>query len=361
MGRQKTSAGRRLTELDGLRGIAAMGVVLFHCFGGAFFWMWSFVDLFFVLSGFLITGILLREPLTLKALRNFWIRRILRIWPVYYLALGSVLMIWILARVDGFGWAQRAMPPIWPYVFFVQFYETYAGNWLDFNGKPLFGYGHSWSLAVEEQFYLLWPFVLLLISRSRPIMASACIGIVLLSTAMRLGGWPQNVLLSRADGLALGALLSLILNGSTRPSDRLSAVLVVVLLFGLGLVFHFLTEGYGNLLAGEAAHVRGGYDGFALQVTGFSMIYFSVVGLIAVGALPTLIQLLRTRLLVYLGTISYAVYMFHMPILLAVSNWVPVSGMLRGLLIVMITVSVSELVRRWIERPANVLKARYAT
>jgi peptidoglycan/LPS O-acetylase OafA/YrhL len=82
---------KRLTQLDGLRGIAALGVVLFHCFGSAFFWMWSFVDLFFVLSGFLITGILLRRPLDGAALKNFWMRRILRIWPVYYLALALAL------------------------------------------------------------------------------------------------------------------------------------------------------------------------------------------------------------------------------------------------------------------------------
>ena len=95
---KSSSSERRLLPLDGMRGIAAIGVTAFHVnpVSPFQFWAWSFVDMFFVLSGFLIGTILVRgiSERTLS-LRNFWIRRVLRIWPVYYLML-LLVTVWAL-------------------------------------------------------------------------------------------------------------------------------------------------------------------------------------------------------------------------------------------------------------------------
>ena len=159
--RTRAPALAYIGTLDGFRGIAILVVMLFH-FSWAFgegttashlikhvFWTgWFGVDLFFVLSGFLITrGLLIESTHTvMQRLRNFWLRRVLRIFPLYYAAIlvGTIL-----------GLATSARIPEWPYWVYAQNYS------LAFDSDPERWTSHLWSLAIEEQFYLAWPALLL--------------------------------------------------------------------------------------------------------------------------------------------------------------------------------------------------------
>jgi len=158
-----------IPALDGIRGLAILMVMLFHyggnlertnpigrLVGGLFSFGWSGVDLFFVLSGFLITGILLDSRNAENYFSSFYARRVLRIFPAYYVSLALLLLI--LPMLD---------PPLrlslpsdqWMYVF-------YAQNWVgifDYPGRGLLT--PYWSLAVEEQFYLVWPLVVARVCR----------------------------------------------------------------------------------------------------------------------------------------------------------------------------------------------------
>jgi peptidoglycan/LPS O-acetylase OafA/YrhL len=177
----KRGAGMtRMHGLDGMRGAAMVCVAIMHAYGStpATFWIWTTPDMFFALSGFLITGILLRDfSASWSSLRIFWMRRILRIWPVYYLALCSTLAIFVLVPLL-LGKNTREIDYLSESFFFLQFWRDYLPS--NF-GAPIVGwwedyvpwFGHAWTLAMEEQYYVLWPLLLMsLLPRPRLLLAA---------------------------------------------------------------------------------------------------------------------------------------------------------------------------------------------
>jgi len=198
-----------LPELDGLRGLAILGVVLYHCdplvkgtwVHFAAQWGWAGVNLFFVLSGFLITSNLLATREKPHYFHNFHARRALRIWPVYVLVLAVVYLNapWFIGpSVLG---AIKAAPWL-AYIFFVQ-------NLFHLALPPAIG--PTWALAVEEQYYFVWaPLVRWL---RRPWMLAAILLCALAcSPLLRIGvhSWlTPNHTLIKLDGIALGSLLAL--------------------------------------------------------------------------------------------------------------------------------------------------------
>ena len=147
-----TPSARYLPQLDGLRGLAIFGVLLFHI--GRFDLGWTGIVLFFVLSGFLITGILLDGKERAAYFRNFYARRALRIFPAYYFVLG---LTWWIKRdftVSGLESGIESAVPEWTY--FLLYVQNYwmGEHWFR---TPLSRFlGYTWKLAVEEQFYLVW-------------------------------------------------------------------------------------------------------------------------------------------------------------------------------------------------------------
>src|SRR5687767_14913517 len=160
--------------LDGLRGVAILLVVIYHNFGfiSQSYFGWLGVDLFFVLSGFLITDILLRTVNDPKFLSNFYMRRVLRIFPLYYASLLLFLFIVAPLTSDKIEWNyyQENQVYLW----------TYLQNWLYIFKEPGSAaiLNHYWSLAVEEQFYIFWPLVILLLKKPKYLLAF--IGILLI-------------------------------------------------------------------------------------------------------------------------------------------------------------------------------------
>lgn len=217
--------------LDGLRAVAFLMVLLEHY--NQFPWGWAGVDLFFVLSGFLITGILFDSQNDTYRVRNFYVRRTLRIFPLYYGILLLILFLWPLVHWQ-LSWAWMVWPAylgnfarfLHPYVLF-----SPAQRMADFQptgvlaGQPFTLYlGHFWSLCVEEQFYLVWPWVVFWIRDRRKLMW--CCGVTLaVCLPLRLLGqhlFPQWMLDNevlyrftplRLDALLLGGLMALALRG----------------------------------------------------------------------------------------------------------------------------------------------------
>ena len=215
-----TADPARVEALDGLRGFAILAVVAFHAMfldvgllGGArpaptdvyptlALLGWCGVDVFFVLSGFLITGILLRSKGAPGYFRNFYARRALRIFPLYYLVVG--LLLFGLGRPATSG-AEKAS-----YLLYYQNVRYALVGEGSFDAARLV----TWSLAIEEQFYLVWPTVVWLCSRRA--LVGVCIAVVVGAIALRLwllaGGLHTTHFLTpcRLDTLAVGALLALL-------------------------------------------------------------------------------------------------------------------------------------------------------
>lgn len=305
--------------LDGIRGIAILIVMLFHQtilttdtmvdrivmrvlqFG------WCGVDLFFVLSGFLITTILLDTKGSHHYLRNFYARRVLRIFPLYYTLLiicFGVLPLFPHPKADKF--ARITGDEIW-YFFYLQNYII--ANHSEFRHGIL---DVTWSLAIEEQFYLVWP-LLVLILRPRSIMW-LCIAVLGGALALRIAAFeigmsPVAVYVAtptRLDGLASGAFAALVVKVPMWRARLLPYIRIAAVLFGFGLLGIWTThDGYS-------------WESYLTATLGYSLlaVFFASVLLLAVRATSKDIihKVLTHPILIAFGKYSYSMYLFHLPV-----------------------------------------------
>lgn len=360
-------AGQRLLQIDGLRGIAAVSVVFFHTKINEAFWMWSFVDLFFVLSGFLITSILFytSRP-SFLSVRNFYIRRAFRIWPVYYLTLAYCLCFAYLIRGEAFAWPYAGVRSF----LFLQFVDFYwadpariAVEWSRY--VPFFA--HSWSLAVEEQYYLIWPGLVFAL-RARPrLLAGMCFAWIALSVVLGLMHLPYVLLMTRADGLALGSLLALYLrpNGvAALQTTVLTRWLVLAGVVGVAIIAPYLLTGYEGATASRYQTMVADFN-LTLPILGFALLFVAVLGYTLTrgqssAAEHPVVRVLSSRPLVYLGSVSYALYMFHQPVFYSAAHLAPgLSPGWRGALAWVVLFAAAQVSRVLIERHFERAKHRY--
>lgn len=307
----------RRVELDALRGLAALVVAVFHLkYVHKHPWMGSAVDLFFVLSGYLITSILLNLRFSAGTLKAFYARRAIRILPIYYLALGVVLAIHPLM-------SRLGAKPLDALPYFLTYTQNASLYW--HQAPPAFpGYFlHAWTLSIEEQFYLAWPFLALALGRRW--LWWAIPPILGMAVWARLH-FPRGdlTLLGHCDVLALGGLLALLLD-DRGGSRSLSGRARVGLGAGMGLAGAL---GLAWWVWGPSALERWGPSWWdadrrklwteALEFSARGWTYFGLVGLVALdaGRGSGWLAPLRWRWLTGLGMISYGLYLYH-PIVFA--------------------------------------------
>jgi peptidoglycan/LPS O-acetylase OafA/YrhL len=342
---------RRIRELDAIRGLAALAILVHHIWLPEWGILGSAVNLFFVLSGYLITTILLTNEATDRSVIAFYMRRLLRIAPIYYLALAFIVLINPFLPVPE---SLRELP----------FYLTYTQNLPAYWGQaePTFAraFRHTWTLAIEEQFYLLWPALLWGLGRRRlPMLAVSVIG---LSVWARLIGVNRWVLAANCDSLALGGLLAGMLLDALPSGDGESVpgrdfrFSVIGCAACLSLVFGFiaprLTAAYP---VPELAH--------SLRILCINLCYVLVVGFLVLNAGAPRLGWLRTGPLVYLGSISYGIYLYHYIIFVIWSDYAHAWGWAGGTgqrwLQAALSLAVAAASWRYIERPILKLKDRF--
>ncbi|WHT22445.1 acyltransferase family protein [Crossiella sp. CA-258035] len=286
-----------IPELDGLRGLAIAGVLLFHAghLSGGFLG----VDLFFVLSGYLITDLLLRDRHL--SLPRFWGRRIRRLWPALaVLLVGVTLLTWAFGTPDQLRGALADGP--WTQLNLANWHllAESAGYWDRFGPGRVFG--HLWSIAVEEQFYLLWPLVVLALRRERAVALAAGLGSLLSLGLMVLLAEPDRVYTgtdTRAFSLLLGALVAV---PAVRQwvLRRVPSWMVLPLVAGLAVSWLLVDGEHSPIL------FQGGL--FAHAAAAALLIVLAPGSVLARG--------LAWRPLRGLGLVSYSLYLWHWPVFL---------------------------------------------
>jgi len=290
---------RRIPQLDAVRGLAIL-VVMFHNISPKYPLFhsdqlfrdgWMGVDLFFVLSGLLITGILLDTKQSAGYFKNFYVRRCLRIWPLYYSLLFFMFVVVRFLNSSEYHLVVQTSSPWWAFPLFLQnFLLAISTN----AAGPL---GVTWSLAIEEQFYLVWPLVVRFCSITQ--LRQLAIAEICLSPMLRYYLWLHHVdlytnIFCRLDGLMAGALLALLIRSDNFVPSKLLQRAWILLLIAAPLAF--LTEAF---------HARW----IVFSFTALASAAFVYVAMFSER--KWLQKIMTNQFLVYTGTISYGLYLLH--------------------------------------------------
>jgi peptidoglycan/LPS O-acetylase OafA/YrhL len=308
----------RIATLDGVRGLAVLLILFHHLIPASgldqVFWLdrqvfklafssWLGVDLFFVLSGFLITGILLKAKGSENYFRSFYGRRVLRIFPLYY---GYLILAVFLTPYLAHQESSRELvdTQLWYWLYLSNFHIAMEG-W-----PQLQCVGHFWSLAVEEQFYLLWPLAVWALNRRQLMyLAAACfLGAVAFRLVMSSSVAIYVLLPTRMDTLAAGAFLALIIQGKSGTSVLGSWHKFLFAACSTILLTYFLNS--GGWLGSEARDFR--VFGYTLVATAFASL---IAILITAESRSWLGRKFSGRFLVFMGKYSYGLYVLHVPVI----------------------------------------------
>ena len=362
-----------MPELDTLRGLAILAVVFYHGFSqcdttglpaivlalvNVARFGWLGVNLFFVLSGFLITGILLDSKRTANFYKRFYVRRALRILPAYFLLLLFLLLpprIGIVDRQISWGFVGLSL--------------VYLSNFTYFFGVSM-QYGPLWSLAVEEQFYLLWPAAVRNLSRRGLGFCALAIFLacpLLRATAFAFGHLAEaQYTWMVADGLASGSLLAILSRTSLaerRSMKWFSALCITssVLLIGLGWRF-------GTLSFAHPATILGA----SLRWTLFNVLFSGTLSAVLLLGTSPWARIVQRPLLQFFGEISYGLYLIHTLVFEVTGRFVTPTTMgfaglsgdfpltlMRFLVGAMAATMIAFLSRRYFEEPFLKLKDRW--
>jgi peptidoglycan/LPS O-acetylase OafA/YrhL len=308
-GRPKQAAPiQQIPELDGLRGLGILFVVLQHSYVPHVGLSWAFVDMFFALSGFLITSILLATKGSPRYFSAFYARRVLRIFPLYFFCLFAVFCVGIpIAYHFRLAHLVPFTEQLW--------YWLYISNWFNGLGHSIYYLSHFWSLAIEEQFYLVWPIVVFLLSRRA--LARCCLLLIGGSFLLRLvfvviGANPvllQRGTIFKMDTLAMGGLIAVIATSprvieQARPYFKYAAFVGTALLTIITIVWGSSVLTVPMIAIGYAA---------VACMSGYLIFYIAL----NTGSSEFVCWIFRFGGLRNLGKYSYGIYVLHYPVVVA--------------------------------------------
>jgi peptidoglycan/LPS O-acetylase OafA/YrhL len=363
-----SAAQTYMPQLDSLRFFAVLGVMVSH------FWIprglpWLFADmdlgwlgvkLFFVLSGFLITGILLDGKQATETtrltpdyfIRQFYIRRFLRIFPIYYLVIAIALIVNIEPSRELWGWLVSYTSNI---------YITVHNIWIGY-------FSHFWSLAVEEQFYLIWPCLIMFLPRKWVpyfILLAICIAPIYRFWAYqtyRIEISPFNFkaatfTLASLDSLGMGAMLAYFWRTTLTMATIQKRLTLLILPLGVFL--------YIATLVLYHYHIKPSVF-FTLNDFSASLIFTWLVGTAGQGFKGIAARFMTIPSFIYLGKISYGIYVYHyfMPLLItpffnAINLPYQEPGFINFVISSLLTLVIASLSWRLIELPLNNFKNRF--
>jgi peptidoglycan/LPS O-acetylase OafA/YrhL len=349
---------KRIPALDGVRGIAFLMVFSTHlCILGTGHFG---VDLFFVLSGFLITSILLQEHQRFGSINlyKFYLRRALRLLPALFLVLMGILLY--TAIMLPFPKLMMALSDTWRII-------LYVWNWVLAAGWNVTGdvsyivehhqvmYLHLWSLSVEEQFYIIWPFLLLFLLKlpRKQILVFLGIGIIIPAIA-RFHYWQGGPALwiyfrtdFRFDNLLYGATIAWFLNWGMVPQGRNKTLLSWAgMLAFVGLIGLAIPDLINN---GKI------YQGLLSLVALFSAILIASAVYCPLAPLKWLLEMKPLR---WIGRVSYGLYLWHLPIIVMVSHRNIANPFIKDFIVIVATFSISAISYYKFELPFLKLKEK---
>lgn len=341
---------RQIAELDGLRAISVTFVMLVHASYGRLSGGFLGVDIFFVISGFLITHLLLHERAATGrvSLRDFYLRRIFRILPPLICAIALAMLLWPGSASDRMVVVQAAL------LFYANFLPA----------ETLGNLGHTWSLAIEEQFYLVWPLLFAtMFARARVGLIALALAVVVASVAVRywlVAHWDNLEQLytftpARLDPIMLGCLLALCMPNVRQLLAGWSGRVTCALAWASAIAI------LGCLFFADRDY---------MQSTPFAFAGFALIAGVLVATAPLLSaqDFLRRALCHpwsrYIGRRSYGLYLYHYPIFGALEAWRTPGDVGNFVLVtgakIMLSLAVTELSWRLVEAPALRVKARFS-
>jgi peptidoglycan/LPS O-acetylase OafA/YrhL len=361
-GRHHMSTRSRIVELDGLRTIAITAVLLIHFspHSDLFDMGWVGVNLFFVISGFLITGILLNRRSDPRPYQKFYWRRIIRIFPPYYAVLAVIAVLAFVNR-EGFDrtvWMQVLffLPALRRGISFHLIFQRLMGHTgFDLSRQGFAhasssqysnGLGVFWSLAVEELFYLLWAPVVL--KGSQRLIIVFAVAPVLLCPILRglthTVDWYEGFgFITNFDSLAVGGCVALLLRAKPNVSKWTLLAPMPPLLFCFGWLCLCC-----GLFSGIEVRSTELFSIFGYSL--LALIFGCVVAACVRSEGSSLFAPLRWGPVLYIGTISYTMYLVHSVIYVAVAK-VLAGDIIRGLLAAFLTIGAAALSWRYFETP----------
>ena len=303
---------RRIVELDGLRGVAVLLVLLAHYFGEvpsgwSFLALgWLGVDVFFVLSGFLIAGILLDHRGAANYFSTFYIRRSCRIFPIYFVFIPILVLFLSSLWARGHAWMEEPLP----FAAYLSYTQNFAIAWLNRTGG--LALLPTWTLAIEEQFYMLLPLMVYFVPRKR--LLPICLGLIAVSPILRSMILYQygshlsvHVLLPcRWDSLFLGVTAAIVLRDSKLKKRALEG--------GGRCLKSIWVAGYAFLplviLVEQSSEIP-----LRMSIAITLMAMGTAAYILLVVTQMTSVRWLRSSTLRFFGSISYGLYLVHQPVL----------------------------------------------